>query len=91
MEKSTLIILIICITIGLSLLAWAPWINEGNVYDLVMDHLEGSNTMYSYLGDMMPVKDIPKNIVKLPFICLVYFSGEAMYIVLFFGIVIRFF
>ena len=87
MEKRTLLILITIGLIGLGFIAWAPWITEDYAYELVMEHLGGSNTMYNYLGEMMPVKDIPKTFLKLPFISLVYFPGKAMYIVSFFGFV----
>ena len=69
------------------ILAWAPWITEERAIELVTDHL-GGETPYNYLGDTIMVKDVPKTFVKLPFIALVYFPGEAVYIVTFFGWVI---
>ncbi|MHA2289222.1 MAG: hypothetical protein ACXABG_10600 [Promethearchaeota archaeon] len=67
--------------------AWAPWITEERAFKLVTDHL-GGETPYNYLGETTLVKNVPKSFVKLPFIALVYFPGEAVYIVTFFGWVI---
>jgi hypothetical protein len=67
--------------------AWAPWITEERAYDLVTDYL-GEETPYNYLGEIMPVREVPKTFTKLPFIAIVTFPGEAMYIVTFWGWVI---
>ncbi len=69
------------------ILAWAPWITEDRANELVTSHL-GGETPYNYLGETILVKNIPRSFVKLPFIALVYFPGEAVYIVTFFGWVI---
>lgn len=87
MEKHKLLTLIIIGIIGLGIIAWAPWISEDYAYELVMEHLGGSDVKYNYLGEMLPLKDIPKTFVKFPFVSLVYFPGEAMYVVTFFGFV----
>ena len=74
--------------IVVSLIAWAPWITEDYAYTRVMEHLGGSDASFNYLGETMPVKNVPKSFKKLPFIFLVYFPGEAMFIVTFYGGVI---
>ncbi|MHA1978855.1 MAG: hypothetical protein ACW98I_18275 [Candidatus Hodarchaeales archaeon] len=71
----------------LVIIAWAPWITEERAFELVTNHL-GGDTPYDYLGETILVKNVPKSFVKLPFIVLVYFPGEAVYIVTFFGWVI---
>jgi len=71
-----------------ALLAWSPWITEEYAINKVINHLGGPDTEYVYLGENMTLSEIPKNAVKVPFVTLVYFPGEAMYIVTFFGIVI---
>ena len=91
MEKKKLFILIVVSTVGIitiSIIGWAPWITEAQAYNLVMEKLGGSDQLYYYLGEMIPLKDIPKTFVKLPFISLVYFPGEAVYIVTFINLVI---
>ncbi len=69
------------------ILAWAPWITEERAFELVTNHL-GADSAYTYLGETMTVREVPKSFVKLPFIALVYLPGEAVYIVTFFGWVI---
>ncbi len=91
MEKKKIVILLVVSTIGIiavSIIGWAPWITETQAYNLVMDNLGGPDELYYYLGEMIPLKDIPKTFVKLPFISLVYFPGEAVYIVTFINLVI---
>ncbi|MFX0025383.1 MAG: hypothetical protein ACFE8M_03150 [Candidatus Hermodarchaeota archaeon] len=87
MKRRALLILLIVVIFGSGFVAWAPWITEDYAYDLVMEHLGGRDSEYNYLGEMISLKDIPKTFIKLPFVSLVYFPGEAMYIVSFFGIV----
>ena len=70
------------------LIAWAPWITEEYAYASVMEHLGGPDAPFIYLGETMPLKDVPKTFKKLPFVSLVYFPDEAMFIVTFFGSVI---
>jgi hypothetical protein len=91
MEKKKIITLIIVSTVGIvavGIIGWAPWITEVQAYNLVMEKLGGPDELYYYLGEMTPLKDIPKTFVKLPFISSVYFPGEAVYIVTFFNLVI---
>jgi len=91
MEKKKRVIIIVVGTVGiiaLGVTGWAPWITEEQAYNLVMEKLGGPDELYYYLGEMIPLKDIPKTFVKLPFISLVYFPGEAVYIVTFINLVI---
>lgn len=91
MERRKKIVLSFIISLnvlGLGLFAWAPWITEEYAYKKVMDHLGGPDVSYNYLGETMAVKDIPKTFVKVPFGSLVYFPGEAVYIVTFLGMVL---
>ena len=84
-SKKTKLILILIV---LGFIAWAPWITNDYAIDLVIDHLGGPEEPYSYLGSTIPVVDVPKNVIRVPFGALVYFPGEAMYIVTFWGWVI---
>ncbi len=91
MDKKKIVILIVVSTVGIiavGIIGWAPWITEVQAYNLVMEKLGGPDELYYYLGEMTPLKDIPKTFVKLPFISSVYFPGEAVYIVTFFNLVI---
>ena len=45
----------------------------------------GSETRFNYLGQDMAVKDIPKKVVWFPFMRAVYFPGEAVWFVSFYG------
>lgn len=72
----------------LIILAWSPWLTESYAIYSVTENLGGPNQEYDYLGEMTPVRDIPKNVVRVPFAILVYFPGEAMYIVPFWGLVL---
>lgn len=73
--------------IAVGLIAWAPWITEEYAYPRVMEHLGGSDALFNYLGETMPL-NVSKSFKKLPFVSLVYFPGEAMFIVTFKGGVI---
>ena len=79
--------LIITVLTLLALFAWSPWLTESYATTAVVENLGGPDQEYNYLGEMIPVEDIPKNVVRVPFGVLVYFPGEAMYIVTFWGFV----
>ncbi|MHA1481542.1 MAG: hypothetical protein ACTSQZ_08990 [Candidatus Thorarchaeota archaeon] len=80
-RKTTVVFVIVL----LGIFAWSPWITEEYALDTVVSHAGGPDEQYNYLGDIMPVSDIPKTFVRVPFGALVYFPGEAMYIVTFWG------
>jgi hypothetical protein len=63
-------------------------LTESYAITAVVENLGGPDQEYNYLGELMPVGDIPKNAVRVPFGFLVYFPSEAMYIVTFWGYVI---
>ncbi len=76
---------IVLILVILGFLAWSPWMTNNYAIDLVIDRLGGPEEPYDYLGSTIPVVDVPKNVVRVPFGALVYFPGEAMFIVTFWG------
>ena len=76
------ILLVVVIT------AWAPWLTNDFAISRVVDKLGGQNRSYNYLGKAMPLSDVPKAVVRLPFCALVYFPGEAVYVVTFFGLTV---
>ena len=86
MMRHKVIILVVLVIVGL--IAWAPWITGEYAYNKVMEHKGGPDTLFNYLGENMPLRDVPKSFVRLPFISLVYFPGEAMFIVTFYGSVL---
>ena len=91
MIRRNKIILSVLVAVGLiivCLIAWAPWITEEYAYAKVMEHLGGSDALFNYLGETMPLSDVPKSFKKLPFVSFVYFPGEAMFIITFYGSVI---
>ena len=77
--------LIITVCIIIVVVAWSPWLTDTYATSTVIEYLGGPAQEYNYLGEMIPVADIPKNVVRVPFGALVYFPGEAMYIVTFWG------
>ncbi|GEM_PF-1550598 len=83
MERDTKIIMIAGLSI-LFLLAWAPWITGECAKNKVIKHL-GADTPYGYLSEIIPVKDIPMEVSWFPFVRFVYFPGEALYFVTFYG------
>jgi len=86
MKRRNVIILSVLVVVGL--IAWAPWITEEYAYNRVMERLGGPDRSFNYLGETMPLRDVPKTFVRLPFVSLVYFPGEAMFIVTFYGSVL---
>lgn len=74
--------------LGVALTAWAPWLTDDFAISRVVDKLGGQERAYNYLGQVMPLREVPKSVVRIPFVALVYFSGEAVYIVTFFGLVL---
>lgn len=78
-------VIILSVLVAAGLIAWAPWITEEYAYVKVMEHLGGPDTLFNYLGKTMPLSDVPKSFLRLPFVSLVYFPSEAMFIVTFYG------
>lgn len=70
------------------ILAWAPWLTDDYAVTKVVEKVGGENTQFDYLGDKMPVRDVPKEVVRIPFGALIYFPGEALFVVTFFGLVL---
>ena len=64
---------------------WSPWISDEYAIQKVTDNLDGPNAMFNYLGQEMPVKDVPKDVVWYPFVGVVYFPSEAVWFVKFYG------
>jgi hypothetical protein len=81
-RQGMLIILLIAV---LGIFAWSPWLTETYAISAVTENLGGPDQDYDYLGNTIPIRDVPKNSVRVPFAYLVYFPGEAMYIVTFWG------
>lgn len=80
-RKTTVILVIVVIGI----IAWSPWITEDYALDIVVARAGGPDAQYNYVGDLMPVSDVPKIFVKIPFGALVFFPSEALYIITFWG------
>ena len=80
----------LCMGIGvcIGILAWAPWLTEEFAIQCVETNLGGVDAPYNYLDVNLTVGIVPKTVIRIPFAALVYFPGEALYIVLFLGIVI---
>jgi hypothetical protein len=86
-SKNKKVALMLLIAVG-GIIAWAPWITEEYAVTAVETHLGGPGTTYNYLGEDMTVAEVPKTTVRVPFVMLVYFPSEAMFIVTFWGGVI---
>ncbi|MCK5239984.1 MAG: hypothetical protein KAR33_10575 [Candidatus Thorarchaeota archaeon] len=69
----------------LSIIAWSPWITNQYAIETVIDNLGGPDATYNYLGENITLQEIPTSVATVPFFRLVYFPGEAMYIVTFWG------
>ena len=83
-QKELVMISIALVTV----LAGAPWVTDDFATARVVEELGGENTPFTYLGVTMPVRDVQKDLVRIPFGALVYFPSEAMFIVTFFGVVL---
>ena len=81
----SIIKLIFIVVILTFVLAWAPWITDDYAVDKVVEKLGGSEAGFDYLGQNMVVKDIPKQVIWLPFYKYVVFPGEAGWFVSFYG------
>lgn len=60
-NKIVLSVLVAVGLIGVSLIAWAPWITEEYAYAKVIEHLGGSDALFNYLGETMPLSEVPKS------------------------------
>jgi len=76
---------ILTIVLILLLIVWAPWITNDYAINKVVEKLGGPDTRFNYLGQDMAVKDIPKVVSWFPFVRAVYFPGEAVWFVSFYG------
>jgi hypothetical protein len=77
--------LIIIFIVIVAICAWSPWLTEEYATSTVVESLGGPDQEYNYLGDMIPLRDVPKTVVRVPFGALVYFPSETMFIVTFWG------
>ena len=77
--------ILIALLAVLAIFAWSPWLTDSYAISAVTENLGGPDQEYDYIGVMTSISDIPKNVVRVPFAILVYFPGEAMYIVTFWG------
>ena len=85
-NRAKLIIIATAIAVAATLmLAWAPWVTDEYVIDKVVKKLGGPDTRFTYLGQDMAVKNIPKEISWLPFGRYLTFPGEAGWYVSFYG------
>lgn len=87
-SKILVSVLVLVCLVAVGLIGWAPWIAEEYAYARVLEHLGGPNALFNYLEEPKALRNVPKSFKKLPFVSLVYFSGEAMFMVTFFGSVI---
>lgn len=87
-SKILVSVLVLVCLVAVGLIGWAPWITGEYAYARVIEHLGGPNALFNYLGEPMPLRNVPKSFKKLPFVSLVYFPGETMFMVTFFGSVI---
>ncbi|MHA3963804.1 MAG: hypothetical protein AM325_009705 [Candidatus Thorarchaeota archaeon SMTZ1-45] len=76
---------VIIIVAMIAILAWSPWLTDDYAITTVVEYLGGPDQEFNYLGDMIPLREVPKTVVRVPFGALVYFPSEAMFIVTFWG------
>ena len=88
MKRSVQKELVIISIVLVAVLAWAPWVRDDFATARVVEELGGEDTPFTYLGVAMPVRDVQKDVVRMPFGALVYFPSEAMFTVTFFGVVL---
>ena len=84
MKKKTVAILVAASFTFLVLL-WAPWITHDYAINRVVEKLGGPDNRFTYLGEDIAAKDIPKQVSWVPFGRFVTFPGEAGWTVSFFG------
>ena len=87
MEKRAKLVIITAVIafVVIVVFAWAPWVKDDYVVDKVVEKLGGPDSRFSYLGQDLAVKDIPKEVSWLPFGRYVTFPGEAGWYVSFYG------
>jgi hypothetical protein len=86
LSKRRSFIIILIIVVGI--FAWSPWVTDEFATSLVVQSLGGPDQEYNYLGDLLPLRDVPKTVIRVPFGALVYFPSEAMFTVTFWGLVL---
>jgi len=84
METRTRIIIGLVLLIGF-VFAWAPWISDDYAIYRVVEELGGPEAHFTYLGQDMALKDVPKGVYWFPFGRFVTFPGEAGWFVTFYG------
>ena len=84
--KKRAVVLVVLLLVILT--AWAPWLTDEFAISMVVEKLGGQDRKYDYLGEEMPLRDVPKSVIRIPFGALVYFPSEVVYIVTFFGLVL---
>ena len=75
----------IILVISVAFAAWCPWISNEYAEDIVVESMGGSDADFFYLGENTTIGDIPIYSIKVPFGVFVYFPGEAMFVVPFWG------
>lgn len=79
MIRRNKIILSVLVAVGLiivCLIAWAPWITEEYAYAKVMEHLGGPDALFNYLGETMPLSDVPRSSKSFHLFLLSIFPGK---------------
>ena len=84
MKTLTKVVLAVVVVV-VFLLVWAPWVTDDYAIGRVVEKLGGSAARFSYLGQDMAIKDVPKEVSWLPFGRFVTFPGEASWFVSFYG------
>jgi hypothetical protein len=84
MKARTRLIIGAALLVGF-VLAWAPWITDNYAIDRVVEKLGGPETRFTYLGEDMALKDVPKEVYWVPFGRFVTFPSEAGWFVTFYG------
>lgn len=80
---------LLAISVLVLLVMWAPWITDEFATNQVIGMLGGPDARFDYLGENVAVKDIPKNVVWMPFVRAVYFPSEVVWFVTFYGGIVR--
>jgi len=86
MTKKRIVVFAVLLLVVLT--AWAPWLTDDFAISRVVEKLGGQGHPYNYLGEVMPLGDVPKSVIRVPFGALVYFPSEAVYFVTLFGLVL---
>ena len=75
MRRTKKRIVVFTVLLLVVLTAWAPWLTGDFAISRVVEKLGGQGHPHNYLGEVIPLGDVPKSVIRVPFGALVYFPS----------------